>query len=193
MIYWALIGIGILVVAAVTIGAFGTRSCEIKLSDGTVLQVTPAPTLASLCSEASDKIVCRTKDGKVGTINLLDDSDSGLAMVMPGMGDNCLLFLYYADVHYRLMRVDLNKKSSPFTSGSYLNYIVLSSDWNVEEGTSNDWEAAYSNLTTVPKNVFNQQAVTTYLLGIVPTQYRRDDLRSEVKREINNTQHGWVY
>jgi len=78
-----------------------------KLSDGTVLRITPAPMLATLFSEASDKINFRTKNGKVGAISLLDDSDSGLAMVMPAVGDNYLLFLYYADVHYRLMRIDL--------------------------------------------------------------------------------------
>jgi hypothetical protein len=114
-------------------------------------------------------------------------------MVMPGADGQHLLFLYYADVHYRLMRVDPNRPSVSFPSGSYLNYIVLSSPWDVEEGTSNDWEEAHSYLKTVSQSVFDQQAVTTCDFGVVRLHYQRGELLSEVEREIYNSQHGLVY
>lgn len=112
---------------------------------------------------------------------------------MPVADGQHLLFLYDADVHYRLMRVDLNRQSVGLPSASYLNYIVLSSSWNVEEGTSNDWEEAYSYLKTVPQSVFDRQAVTTCDLGVVRLRYQRGELLSEVEREIYNSQHGLVY
>jgi hypothetical protein len=173
--------------------AFSHRSFETTLSDGTVIKTTCPSIFASSGSNANCKIVCRTKSGNVGTITLLEDSDSGLAMVMPGADGQHLLFLYYADVRYRLMRIDLNRQPTGFRSDSYLNYIVLSSSWNVEEGTSKDWEEAHSYLKEVPQSVFDRQAVTTCDLGVVRFHHQREELLSEVERQINNSKHGWVY
>ena len=120
-------------------------------------------------------------------------SDSGLAMVMPAADGQGLLFLYDADVHYRIMRIDPDRQSAGFPSGSYLNYIVLSCPWNVEEGASNDWVAAYSYLEAVPQNVLDRQAATKLDFGIVRLHYSRGELLSEIERESRNVQHGWVY
>ena len=188
---WACIKLvfGIILVFVV----FSHKGRITTLSNGTVVQITPAWTCATLCSKASCKVVCRTKSGNIGTISFLQDSDSCPAMVMPAADGQCLLFLYDADVHYRLMRIDPNRQSVPFPSDSYLNYVVLSSSWKIEEGTSNDWEEAYSYLKTVPQSVFDQEVVGTWDLVFVRLHYQKEELLSEVKREIRNSQHGWVY
>jgi len=185
--------IGLVFGIIVAFVAFSHRGLETTLGNGTTVQIMPASIFASFCSKASCKIVCRTKSGNAGTINLLQDSDSCLAMVIPAADGQHLLFLYDADVHYRLMRIDPNKQLAGFPSASYLNYIVLSSTWNIEEGTSNDWEEAHSYLKTVPQSVFDRQAVTTCDLGVMHLRYQRGELLSEVEREIYNSQHGWVY
>lgn len=187
------ISVGLLLGSVLVIVALTCRSFETKLANGTFILITPASTLASFCCETSSRIDCRTKGGNRGTITLLQDSDSCLAMVMPGAEGDELLILYYADVHYRLMRIDPTKPSSKFQNGSYLNYIVLTSPWSIEEGTSNDWEEVHSYLKAVPQDVFDRQACATFDLGVVRQQFQRGELLSEVEREIYNSQRGWVY
>ena len=184
---------GILCGAMVAFALFSHRRLSTTLSNGTIVKVTPPTTLASLCTETRCKVDCRTKSGSAGTINLLEDSDSCLAFMMPASDGEGLLFLYYADVHFYLMRVNPEHETVAFPTGSYLPYIVLSSPWEIEEGTRKDWAQIRSYLENVPQEIFDRQSVTMSDLGFVQLHFEREKLLSEVNREINNSRHGWAY
>ncbi|MGO8931766.1 MAG: hypothetical protein ACLQU3_33340 [Limisphaerales bacterium] len=169
------------------------RTVEAQLSNGGVIRITPAFALTALLTEASCKIVYQPKNGEVGVISLLQDSDGCLAMVMPAKDGKCLLALYYADVHYRLIRIDPAAQSRTFHEGSYLNYISLASPWNIEEGTSNDWEEVHMYLKTVPQDILKREVLPTQELGVFSSYFDRETLLSEVEREIYNSQRGWTY
>jgi len=174
------------------------RSTDVELSNGGFVRITPPSVWSSFLSKEGCKILYRPRDGKAGTVTFFESSifqlDNGQpALIVPVADSDCLLILYDADVHYRLVRLDTTKPFNKFPDNSYLSYIVQSSPWKIEEGTSNDWEKVCSYLTTVPQNIFNQQAVTTVDLGVARFHYRRKELLSEVNREIYNTKHGYVY
>jgi hypothetical protein len=185
-------GMGLVMGGIVLMGMIH-RNVETQLSNGGTIRITPASALTSLSSEASCKMVYKPKNGKVGEISLLQDSDSCLAMVMPAKDGKCLLGLYYADVHYRLIRIDPTAPSRTFPEGSYLNKIILSSPWNIEEGTSNDWEEVHMYLKTVPQVILKKEVLPTEELGVFSPYFDRETLLSEVEREIYNSQRGWTY
>ncbi len=170
-----------LVVIIVSMGLI-PRTSEVSWSNAGVIRVTPAPFLTSLMCETSCKIVYQPKNGQSGTIVLLEDSDSQPAMIIPAADGKTFLCLYYADVLYRLMRVDPSKRPTPFPPQNYLNYIVLSSSCHIEPGTADDWHQASEYVKAVPADVFNQQS-----LG-----FRRQVLSSGVNQTIWNMQHGFI-
>ena len=183
------------VVIVVVLMGLVHRSSEVGLSNGGFVHITP-PSIWS--SKDGCKIVYQPRDKKAGTVTFFESSifqldDGQPAFIVPAADSDCLLILYDADVHYRLVRINPNKPFDKFSDNSYLSYIVQSSTWGIEEGTSNDWEEVCWYLKTVPQKTFNQQAVTTVDLGVARFHYRREELLSEVKREIYNTKHGYVY
>jgi len=169
------------------------RTNEFSSGSGGLVRVKPASLLRSFLPKARCSIEYQPKSGGSGTIVLSQSLDGQVAMVIPGTNGDYLLCLYYADVHYRLMKIDPHQQFAPFPKNSYLNYIILTTPWNIEEGTSNDWEEAHSYLKAVPQSTFDQQAGTTYDLGIVRFHFQREELLAEVEREIYNSQHGLVY
>lgn len=186
------IGIGLVVVIAL-IGMIH-RSVEVRLSNGGFVRITPASLWGSCLFKTGCKIVYQPKDGKVGTVVLLQDSDSQLAMIMPAPDGKSLLCLYDADVVLRLMRIDPAKTFKPFPEKSYLNWIVLASSWDVEQGTTNDWQEVSEYLRTVSPDIFHQEAGTKLDLGISRSHYEKDDLLPVVERQINNMQlYGSTY
>jgi hypothetical protein len=186
------IGIGLVVVIAL-IGMIH-RSVEVRLSNGGFVRITPASLWGSCLFKTGCKIVYQPKDGKVGTVVLLQDSDSQLAMIMPASDGKSLLCLYDADVVLRLMRIDPAKNFKPFPEKSFSNWIVLASSWDVEQGTTNDWQEVSEYLRTVSPDIFNQEAGTKLDLGISRSHYEKDDLLPVVERQINNMQlYGSTY
>jgi len=192
---WLIVG-GIalgLVVIVVLMGMIH-RSVEVRLSNGGFVRITPASLWGACLFKTGCKIVYQPKDGEVGTVVLLQDSDSQLAMIMPASDGKSLLCLYDADVVLRLMRIDPTKKSKPFPEKSYLNWIVLASSWDVEPGTTNDWQEVSEYLKTVSPDTFNQEAGTKLDLGISRSHYEKDELLPVVERQINNMQlYGSTY
>lgn len=194
-IYGAIIYIGILCATAISmvVGAFTHRSIDANLSSGGRVRITPPSFWGSCLSKEGCKIVYRPRDGEAGTVTFWESSplqldDGQPAMIIPAAGSNCLLILYDADVQYRLVKVNPSKPSTKFAEGSYLNYIILSSPWEIEEGTSNDWGEVRSYLKAVPQTTFDQQAVTTCDFGVVRLHYGREELLSGVERAIYNLQ-----
>ncbi len=169
------------------------RNYAITLDNGTSIHVSPASFWDSWFSEAHCDIFYRPKNGIAGMISLLQDSDSSLAMVMPAEDGKCLLGLYYADVHYRLIRIDPTAQSRQFPKDSYLNYIILSTPWNIQEGTSNDWEEVQRYLKTVPQHILKKEVLHTDELGALSPSFDKKSLLSEVNREIYYSQHGLIY
>lgn len=171
------------------------RGADVRLSNGGLVRIAPP----SIWSSRDDcKIIYHTGDGRTGTVvflkePILQPEVAQPAFIVPAADNNCLLILYDADVHYRLVRIDPTKPSNTFPENSYLNYIVKSSPWKVEEGTSNDWEEVHSYLKTVPQKLFSQQTLTTIDFGIARFHYGREELLSEVEREIYYSNHGYVY
>ena len=135
--------------------------------------------------------------------SVFDLEDGQPAFVAPVAENDGLLILYDADYNYRLVRVDPTEPFNKFADDSYLNYIVQSSPWKIEEGTSHDWEEVHSYLRTVPQRTFNQQAVTTVDLGFGRFHYQREELLSgvkqgeqmlsEVKREADDAKQSHVH
>jgi hypothetical protein len=186
------IGIGLVVVIAL-IGMIH-RSVEVQLSNGGFIRTTPASLWGSYFFKTGCKIVYHPKDGEVGTVVLLQDSDSQPAMVMPAADGKSLLCLYDADVVLRLMRIDPTRKSKPFPEKSYLNWIVLASSWDVETGTTNDWQEVFEHIKAVSPDTFNQEAGTKLDLGISRSHYEKDELLPVVERQIKNMQlYGSTY
>jgi len=183
------------VVIVVVLMGLVHRSIEVRLSNGGFVRIR-SPSIWS--SKDGCRIIYRPRDGGAGTIVFTESSiiqveSAQPAFIAPAADNNCLLILYDADVHYRLVRIDPAKPFNKFPDDSYLHYIVQSSPWKIDEGTSNDWEEVCSYLKTVPQKTFNQQAVTTVDLGVARAHYQREELLSEVERELYNTKHGWVY
>jgi len=171
------------------------RSIAVGLSNGGFVRVTP-PSIWS--SKDGCKILYQPRGGKAGTVTFFESSifqlDVGQpALIVPTADSDSLLILYDADVHYRLVRIDPNKPFDKFSGNSYLSYIVQSSPWRIDEGTSNDWQEVCSYLKSVPQITFDKQVLTTVDFGVARFHYRRGDLLSEVQREIYNTKHGYVY
>ena len=166
------------------------RSGHVELSNGGFIRIS--------YSKDSCRLFYQPRDGEAGTIAFLELSilhlDEGhLAFIAPAADGNCLLVLYDADVHYRLVRVDPTKPFTKFPENSFLGYIVQSSPWKIDEGTSNDWEEVWWYLRTVPPKAFNRQSATTLNFGVARFHYERKELLSEVEREIYNSAHGWTY
>jgi hypothetical protein len=183
-------GISLGLVIVLVLMGVARRSVGVGLSNGGSARIT--------FSKNSCKIVYQPRDGEAGTVAFYASSilqlDTGQpAFMAPATDSHCLLILYDADVHYRLVRVDPSKPFTRFPENSYLSYIVQSSPWKIEEGTSNDWEEVCSYLKTVPQKSFNREAITTLDLGLARFHYRRQELLSEVEREIYNGKHGYVY
>ena len=190
------IGLG-LSVFIVLIGSI-RRSVELSLSNGGYICVTPPSLWGTFLSKSSWKIFYRPKDGEAGTVILLGDTPLQLeagqpAMIIPAANGKTLLCLYYADVLYRLMRIDQTQKSKPFPKDSYLNYIVLGSSWDIKPGTTNDWYEVAEYLKTVPLSTYNKEALTTLDLGIWRFYFSREDLLSAVELQITNMQRGATY
>lgn len=182
------IALGVVVIA-VLVGMF-CRSNDVGLSNGGFVHIT--------YSKDSCRLFYQPRDREAGTIAFLELSilhldEAHLAFIAPAADGNCLLILYDADIHYRLIRVDPSKQFDNFPESSYLHYIVQSSPWKIEEGTSNDWQEVGSYLKTVPQKVFDHQAATTFDLGIARFHYKRKELIAEIEREIDNSKHGWTY
>jgi len=176
-------GIGIVVVIVVVLTGLGRRGGYIGLSNGGFVRIT--------CSRDNCRLFYQSRDGETGTIAFVESSilqldEAHVAFIAPAPGGKCLLILYDADVHYRLVRVDPTRPFNKFPENSYLSHIVHSSPWKIEEGTSNDWEEVCSYLKTVSQNTFNQQAATKLDLGIARFHYQREELVSEVERQIYN-------
>ena len=191
----SLIAIGVcfgLAVAIVVMGMFH-RSVDVRLGNGGLIRITPASLLGSCLLKTGCTIVYQSKDGEVGKVVLLQDSDSQLAMIMPASDGKSLLCLYDADVVLRLMKIDPTKKFSPFPKESYLNWIVLASTWDVKTGTTNDWQEVSEHLKTVSPEIFNQEAGPKLDLGISRSHYEKDELLPVVERQINNMQNGSSY
>lgn len=171
------------------------RRTNIELSNGEIVRITSESVWSS---KESCNIIYRPRNGKVGTVILLESSVFRLdvaqpAFIAPSADNNCLLVLYDADVRYRLLKIDPTKPFSKFPDNSYLNYIVQSSPWHIEEGTSNDWAEVHSYLKNAPQAAINRQALTTIDLGIVWFHYRRKDLISDVERQIYNLEYVRTY
>jgi len=107
---------------------------------------------------------------------------------MPAADGKTLLCLYYADVMFRLMKIDPTKKPKPYPQNSYLNYIVLASSWDIEAGTTNDWHEVSEYLKKVSPNTFDQEAGRKLDLGIFRSHFGREELLGVVEHQIKNMQ-----
>ncbi len=128
-------GISLGLVIVVVLMGVARRSVGVGLSNGGSARIA--------FSKNSCKIIYQPRDGEAGTVTFYASSilqlDTGQpALIAPATDSHCLLILYDADVHYRLVRVDPSKSFTRFPENSYLSYIVQSSPWKIEEGTSND-------------------------------------------------------
>jgi hypothetical protein len=156
----------------------------VKLGSGGFVRVKSSSFLSSMVSETSCKIIYQPKEGETKSIIMLQDSDSEPAMIIPAADGKTFLCLYYADVRFRLLRIDPSKMPVAFPQGSYLKYIVLSSSCHIEPATDDDWRQVSHYLESVPQSVFNQQTI-----GFIG--YRRRVLSSGVDRMMWNMQHGF--
>jgi hypothetical protein len=175
------IGLGLAIAIALT--GLHSRSRKVTLTNGDVVRITKAPFLKSLVRETSCEIVYQPLHGTNETIILLQDADGEPAMIVPAADGNAFFCLYYADVCYRLIKIDPGKKSTPLTKTNYLGFIVLSSSCQVESATINDLDGLSKYLKSVPAETFNQQS-----LG-----FRRDTLTSGVDLQIWNLKYNTGY
>jgi len=191
---WVVVGVACLsLMLFITLMGLTHRSFKTTLSNGGTIRVTPASFWATWLSEARCKIIYQPKDREAGAISLLQDTDSRLAMVMPAADGKSLLCLYYADVCFRLFRIDPTKKPGPFPQGNYLKYIVKESSWDIKPGTTNDWYEVLNHLKTAPPDIFDQEAGTTYDLGVCRLHFGRKDLSDAVETQIQNMRWGFSY
>jgi hypothetical protein len=174
------------------------RSTDLLLNDGGFIHITPTSLWGSYMSRAGCKIVYKTKDGEVGSIILFQNFlNCQPAMITPGAEGKTFLCLYETDTYLCLLKIDPTKRPKQFLPKSDLNWIVLASSWDVESGTTNDWQEIRDYLKTVPLNTFSQEAVTTLDLGFIRLglgQYRKENLLQVVEQQIKNMrQYGATY
>jgi len=105
------------------------------------------------------RIYCETKDGKSGTIQLLQSLFYGPVVFFTGEETNVIYCLYNNDVDVRVLKIDLSK---PFNRKELYNcntYIVEASPWGIEEPTAKDWQTALNFLRTVKPDQFERQHI----------------------------------
>jgi hypothetical protein len=187
----ALVGLGLTCII-ILLGLI-RRTGKVSLSNGAIVSTIPASFWATWLSQASCKVVYQPSDRQSGTVVFLQNTDSRVAMVMPASDGKSLFCLYCADVLFRLVKIDPTQEPEPLPKDSYLHYIVLASSYHIEAGTSNDWREVCEYLKTVPTNTFNEEAATTYDLGIVRLHFERKDLLPAVEQQIENMRWGFTY
>jgi hypothetical protein len=182
------IGLGMLIVILLT--ALFQRTRKLSLANGDVINITLAPVVVSLLSETSCKIVYQPQHGTNETIVLLQDSDSRPAMLIPAADGETFFCLYYADVRYRLMKIEPSKSPTSFSKTSYLSFIVISSSCHIESATTNEWYEVLQYLKTAPHKAFEQDACTIYDLGVWRYHFDRQELSDAVQNQIDNINWG---
>jgi len=174
--------ISLTLIIAMALIALNPGGRKLSLNNSSTIHVTLAPFLTSLVRETSAKIVYEPSNGPVETVVFLQDSDSQPAMIIPGPDAKAFFCLYYADVVYRLVKVNPGEKTTPFATNSYLNYIVISSSCAVESGTTNDWHSVSRYIDAIPDDVFKQEAFG----------FQRKVLSAGVAEHIWNMEHGLI-
>lgn len=185
----------ILFVFLLLIVVVGLRSHREKLvlTDGRILYATIPSFWMSFLSKSQSEIVCFNNNGLAITNKFLDDSDSGLAIVFPAADGRRLYGLYYADVCFRLLKIDPDSRSVSFPKGSYLNAVVVESGCSVEAASINDWREVSLYLKTVPLVAYKNEVPYNWAFGVWPSYFSRSTLARAVDFQITNMEHGDYY
>src|ERR1035441_6897561 len=135
---WKLIMLGFPVVFAL----LGAVPCSkrIPLGSADYALVTRASFFRSIFPEAYSTIMFHSKHGQDGSVVLWQDIFDGPIILIPGKDTSELLCLYDFDVDLRLFKIDTSKTFNPLPPNSGLNHILFSCTWEIDEGTSGDWQ-----------------------------------------------------
>jgi len=161
-----------LALAIVMLG-FVPWSKTVALSNGGYARFTPASFFNDLRleGEASSTISYQPKHGRAGKIVLWADLFDGPIMVMPASDTNVLLCLYDFDISLRLFRIDTSKEFKPLSPDNSIKRILFSSTWEIDYGTSADWEEVLNYVKNVSPSVFAHQSVPVGTFKMDTPQY----------------------
>src|SRR5690349_11664193 len=123
--------VGLLLVAALCWALFVVLSrhqIDLPLKDGGRVRIVPASFLGTF-RESRCLVTYTPKGGRGGTIALLETRIEWPVMVIPSTETNVLLCLYNFDMDLRLLRIDTEKKFTPFLPDSPLRFVVRESPW----------------------------------------------------------------
>jgi hypothetical protein len=162
----------------------------LSLTDGRTIWSRSPSFWRALFSQTGCEIVYRNKSGATITNRFLEDSVSGLAVLIPAADGRRLYGLYYADVCFRLVKIDPDLQRKPFSKDSYLGYIIQESTCSVEAATLSDWREVSAYLKAVAPEAYKKEVLSTWVLGVWPSYYSRSTLMKEVALQITNMEHG---
>jgi hypothetical protein len=135
-------------------------SKNIPLNNGSYAHITKASFIRSLLPEAYSTITYYPNNGQIGSVVLWQDIFDGPVMLIPANDTNVLLCLYDYDVDFRLFRIDMNKMFKPLSPDSDLNHILFTCTWEIDDGTTSDWQEVLNYLHNVSLNDFERQSVS---------------------------------
>lgn len=138
------------------------RFSSTRFHNGARVRVVRNPFWRDFFSESSASIQFRPNIGKPVKIVLWEDLFDEPDYLFPGKGSNVFYCLYDYDTCFCLFRIDPSSPFQPVPTNSLLKNILFTSDCNIREASSVEWQEVMSNF-------YGERKVLLLGIGADPT------------------------
>jgi len=182
------IGFGMLAIAVLL--ASISRTIRVPLADGGYVSF-PQCSLIGTFFSSNCIITFSPKQGKIDSVDLVQDYFDGPVMVMPSTNTNVFFCIYDGDVDWLVIKIDVSQEFHQIPRESPIHNLVRGSTCKIQRVRrvdTNDWDFVADALEKMPSKQFKDQSAGLDLL-VYRLRNSQKDLAASLRNGVNGGQY----